>query len=161
MVSFIIASLAICAIVLIGMVSKDRLEKPRERRPDLSELISTPMTELEKWWQSEKSKDARIKELEELVAKKDNAIRRLNTIQPLRNSIGAEEISIGTLQGPSKIMIVPDKKISYYDHLAPSRVGLTFEGEVADSIMSDENTTHLTIRNGQVISWGSEEDLWL
>lgn len=146
----------------LSMIAYKRKERKAENDSDwLTTVIDKQypakgsVQELENWWHSNKSKDARIKELEEVVKKQETE----------RSAHYRENECIATpvLSNPSKVMVLP-KDTLYHRLPDPTTTiaGLRIEGLLADLIMEPGNVTTLTIKNGQVVNWSSEsqEDHW-
>lgn len=115
------------------------------------------VSELENWWNANKSKDARIKELESKLkqVREDHAVERERFKRFALNS-AQDRIATTVLSDPSKAMVLPDN-YSLYDITKPTRVGLNIEGPLADMIMdTDSNRVHtVRIKNGKVLDWDS------
>ena len=113
--------------------------------------ITTPIDELETWWDENKSKDAEIKRLNELVASKSTLLAKYQGVVR-RGNDDYIRVLTPTLSDPGKVMILPDP----VTHEPRSKAGVTFAGPLADAIMSKEVITSLKIHDGSVVEWSVE-----
>jgi len=178
-ISILLLTFSVLALALLFSKSvANSKAKPKKVKSTLSssEILSslapssrTPIDDLEEWWQANKSKDAKIRELEELVKSKSALIARLeeSLFRSRRGrdifqyheipSISWREIDTPTLSNPAKAMVLPEPMPA-----DTPIVGLKLEGKLAEYVMDENMTTHLTVRGGRIREYSTQSwDGWI